>query len=65
MSGSLDRERLTSLFDELSEELRFTRTRAHIYLIGGAAMSMAFSRERTTGDVGGLRLPGSAGAAGP
>jgi hypothetical protein len=51
MSGPLDRERLLKLFDELSAELRFSRTRAQIYIVGGAAMSLAFDRERTTRDV--------------
>ena len=51
MSGPLDRERIVKLFDELSAELRFTRTRAQIYIVGGAAMSLAFDRERTTRDV--------------
>lgn len=51
MPGPLDRKRLIELFDELSEELRFTRTRAQIYIVGGAAMSLAFARDRTTRDV--------------
>ena len=42
MSGPLDRESIVKLFDELSAELRFTRTRAQIYIVGGAAMSLAF-----------------------
>ena len=47
MNGNpdLDREELTSLFDDLSRELEFARTRVQIYVIGGAAMSMAFNRE--------------------
>ena len=50
MNGSpdLDRDKLTSLFDDLSRELEFARTRVQIYVIGGAAMSMAFDRGRTT-----------------
>ncbi len=51
MTGPLDRQRILELLDELSDELRFTRTRAQIYIIGGAAMSLAFSRDRTTRDV--------------
>ena len=36
MNGNpdLDRERLTSLFDDLSRELEFARTRVQIYVIG-------------------------------
>lgn len=51
MSGPLDRQRILELFDELSAELRFSRTRAQIYIVGGAAMSLAFARDRTTRDV--------------
>ena len=52
MSGSsLDRQRLLELFDEVSRELQFRGTRAQIYIVGGAAMSLAYSRERTTRDV--------------
>lgn len=51
MSGPLGRRRVLELFEELSEELRFSRTRAQVYVIDGAAMSLAFDRERTTRDV--------------
>ena len=53
MNGNpdLDRDKPTSLFDDLSRELEFARTRVQTYVIGGAAMSMAFNRERTTKDV--------------
>ena len=57
MSGSredervLDRRRILELFDELSAELRFSRTRGQIYILGGAAMSLAFSADRRTEDV--------------
>ena len=51
MTGPLDRERIRELFDELSDELKWTTTRAQIYIVGGAAMSLAFSRDRTTRDV--------------
>lgn len=53
MSGplELDRRRMLELFDELSKELRFEGARAQIYIVGGAAMSLAFGRERRTQDV--------------
>lgn len=62
MSGPLGRSRIlerrsrranaaSGLFEELSEELRFSRTRAQVYVVGGAAMSLAFDRERLTRDV--------------
>ena len=51
MRGPLDAVRLRQLFDELSDDLRWTRTRVQIYVVGGAAMSLAFARDRTTLDV--------------
>lgn len=51
MTGLLDRETIMQLFEELDKELRWTRTRAQVYVVGGAAMSLAFARERTTADV--------------
>ena len=51
MNGFLDRKRILELFDELSKELRLEGARAQIYIIGGAAMSLAFSRDRRTEDV--------------
>ena len=51
MRGPLDAAQLRRLFEELSEELRWTRTRVQIYVVGGAAMSLAFARDRTTLDV--------------
>ena len=47
----MDREQLIALLDEVSKELRHARTRAQIYVIGGAAMSLGFSRDRRTEDV--------------
>ena len=51
MRGSLDRETLIDLLDELSRRLERRRVRAQVYVIGGAAMSLAFDRARTTHDV--------------
>ena len=47
MNGLLGRRRLL----ELSKELRFQGARAQIYIVGGAAMSLAYSRARRTEDV--------------
>lgn len=38
MTGPLDGKRIRKLFDELSDELKWTRTRAQIYIVGGAAI---------------------------
>ena len=51
MLGRLDRGKLIELFEELVGHLREEGVRGHIYLIGGAAMTLAFQRERTTRDV--------------
>ena len=52
MSGPLlDRATIEQLFEELANELRFARARVQLYVIGGAAMSMSFDRDRTTQDV--------------
>ena len=51
MRGSLDREALIELLDELSRRLERRRVRAQVYVIGGAAMSLAFDRARTTHDI--------------
>ena len=52
MSGPLlDRATIEQLFEELADELRFARARVQLYVIGGAAMSMSFDRDRTTQDV--------------
>ena len=48
---TFDRDRLIRLFDELSQELRDGRATAQVYVIGGAAMSLGFSRDRRTEDV--------------
>ena len=49
--GALDRDTVHQLFEELADELAQARVRACIYIIGGAAMTMAYQRDRTTQDV--------------
>ena len=51
MRGRLDHGKLTELFEDLADHLREERVRGHIYLVGGAAMMLAFQRNRTTWDV--------------
>ena len=51
MRGSLDRGALIELLDELAGKLRRRKARAQVYVIGGAAMSLAFDRSRTTHDI--------------
>ena len=51
MTGSLDREALLGLLDDLAGRLERRNVRAQVYIVGGAAMSLAFDRRRTTHDV--------------
>ena len=51
MAGPLGREQLLKLFEELSTELGRRGAQAHVYLFGGAAMSVAFDRDRRTVDL--------------
>ena len=53
MHGFLDRGRILKLFEEVSEELGKQGVRVQIYVVGGAAMSLTFNRDRTTDDVDG------------
>ena len=50
-SRPLSKGDMYALFDALSEKLQRKRTRANIYLVGGAVMALAFDRERITGDI--------------
>ena len=51
MRGFLDRATLNGLLDELASALERKRVRGHVYIVGGAAMTLAFSRERSTHDM--------------
>ena len=51
MHGSLDRRNLTELLDDLARRLRRVGVRANVYVVGGAAMTLAYRRDRTTHDI--------------
>lgn len=53
MRGSLNKEELIELLDALSERLERKNARASVYIVGGAAMALAFDRSRTTHDIDG------------
>ena len=53
MNGSLNKDELIALLDELSECLKRKNVRASVYIVGGAAMALAFDRSRTTHDIDG------------
>ena len=51
MSPALDRDGLIEALEALDEELRRQERRTHIYLFGGACVSLSFDRNRVTGDI--------------
>jgi hypothetical protein len=53
----LDREQILRLFEELSEELARRGTRAEIFLVGGAAMALAYDTRRATRDIDAVFQP--------
>lgn len=54
MHGSLDRNAILGALEALSERMRKKRLRAHIYIVGGAAMCLTHRRSRATFDVDAL-----------
>ncbi len=53
----LDRDRILNLFDELSQELAHRGIRAEVFLVGGAAMALAYDSRRATRDVDAVFQP--------
>lgn len=53
----LSRERILSLFAELDAELRQTGTRGDVFIVGGAAMTVAYDARPATRDVDGIWHP--------
>lgn len=53
----LDRARLTALLAELGQELAAAGIRGEIFVVGGAAMALAYSDRRLTVDVDGVFEP--------
>ena len=54
MLGSPDRNAILDALEALSERMRQKRLRAHIYIVGGAAMSLTHRRSQATFDVDAL-----------
>ncbi len=52
-----DRDRILRLFDELSRELARQGIRAEVFLVGGAAMALAYDSRRATRDVDAVFQP--------
>ncbi|HWG99252.1 MAG TPA: DUF6036 family nucleotidyltransferase [Pilimelia sp.] len=53
----LDQQRIRQLFDELSEELTRRGSRAEVFLVGGAALALAYDARRATRDVDAVFQP--------
>lgn len=57
MSAGLGREDIRSLFDELSAELAARGARADVFLVGGAALAVAYDAARATRDLDAVFKP--------
>jgi hypothetical protein len=53
----LGSEQILSLFAALSDRLAASGTHAHIFIVGGAAMALAYDPRRVTRDVDGIFAP--------
>lgn len=54
MSGLLGRDELLEAFGRLARHLRHDRVVGHVYLVGGAAMALAYDADRVTRDADSL-----------
>lgn len=52
----MDRRELTAALEDLADLLQARRTTARIYIVGGAAMAMAYDSDRFTHDIDGVIL---------
>lgn len=57
MSVGLGREDIRALLDDLSEELSARGVRADLFLVGGAAIAVAYDEARSTRDLDAVFLP--------
>jgi hypothetical protein len=57
MSAGLGRDDITTLLGELNGELRRRRARADIFLVGGAALALAYDEHRSTRDLDAVFIP--------
>jgi Nucleotidyltransferase of unknown function (DUF6036) len=57
MSAGLGREDIRVLLDELSEELAARGARAELFLVGGAALAVAYDATRATRDLDAVFIP--------
>jgi hypothetical protein len=59
MRDGLDRDDILSLLDDLNDELRSRGAHAEIFLVGGAALTVAYDTSRSTRDLDAVFLPTS------
>ena len=57
MSAGLGREDIRALLDDLSQELAVRGTRAELFLVGGAALAIAYDATRATRDLDAVFIP--------
>src|SRR5947209_7773900 len=57
MSTGLGREDIRALLDELSAELSARGARAELFLVGGAALAVAYDATRATRDLDAVFIP--------
>lgn len=57
MGGQLDAGTVRALFTELSDRLAAAGVSAHLFVVGGAAMALAYDPDRITRDVDALFIP--------
>ena len=60
MSTGLGREDIRALLDDLSEELAARGARAESFLVGGAALAVAYDAARATRDLDAVFIPSDA-----
>jgi len=61
MQSRLDREQIVNLLTDLGSELAERGVRADLFLVGGAAIALAFNTRRATRDVDGVFEPKARG----
>jgi Nucleotidyltransferase of unknown function (DUF6036) len=57
MSAGLGREDIRALLDDLSAELAVRGARAELFLVGGAALAVAYDATRSTRDLDAVFIP--------
>jgi hypothetical protein len=57
MSSGLGRDDIRALLDDLSAELAMRGARAELFLVGGAALAVAYDAARSTRDLDAVFIP--------